>query len=50
MMPHVAGQTLSQTLECRHELALWRGVLAYDEHLMLTSDIQLHLNLVQHHL
>jgi hypothetical protein len=37
-------------MECRHELALRRGVPASDEHSMLTSDVQLHLELVQHHL
>jgi hypothetical protein len=49
-MPHVAGHALSLTFEWRHELALQRGAPASDKHPMLTSDTQLHLELVQHHL
>jgi hypothetical protein len=49
-MAHVAGHALSQTLEWRHKLALRRGAPASEEHPMLTSDTQLHLKLVQHHL
>jgi hypothetical protein len=37
-------------LECRYELALRRGVPRPSEHPILTSDILLHLQLVQHHL
>jgi hypothetical protein len=48
--PHVAGHALSRTLEWRHELALRHGVPTPDEHPMLTSDIQLHLEPLQHHL
>jgi hypothetical protein len=34
----------------QYELALRRGIPTPDEHPMLTSDAQLHLELVQHHL
>jgi hypothetical protein len=47
---HTAGHTQPQLLECRYELALWRGITTTDEHSMLTSDAQLHLKLVQYHL
>jgi hypothetical protein len=33
-----------------HELALRCGALALDEHPMLNSDVQLHLEFVHHHL
>jgi hypothetical protein len=49
-MTHIAGHAWSRLLECRYELALWRGVPTPDEHPMLTSDVQLDLKLVQHHL
>jgi hypothetical protein len=47
---HVAGHARPRLLECRYELALRRGIPTPDEHPMLTSDVQLHLELVQHHL
>jgi hypothetical protein len=37
-------------MECRHELAFRCGAQASDEHLMLTSDLQLHLEPLLHHL
>jgi hypothetical protein len=37
-------------MECIHELAFRREVQASDEHLMLTNDLQLHLEPLQHHL
>jgi hypothetical protein len=49
-MPHVAGHPLCRTMEWRHELALRRGAPTSDEHPMLTSDVQLHLEPLQHHL
>jgi hypothetical protein len=50
MTPHVARHALSRTMEWRHELALRCGAPASDEHLMLTSDVKLHLEPLQHHL
>jgi hypothetical protein len=47
---HRAGHVRPRLLECRHELDLQREISTPDEHPMLTSDTQLHLELVQHHL
>jgi hypothetical protein len=47
---HIACHTLCLTMECRHELALLRGLQALDEHLMLTKNLQYHLGSLQHHL
>jgi hypothetical protein len=41
---------LCRTMECNHEVALRRGPQAFDEHLMLTKDLQVHLGPLHHHL
>jgi hypothetical protein len=45
---HVVGHARPRLLECRYELALRSGIPTPDEHLMLTSDVQLHRELGQH--
>jgi hypothetical protein len=41
---------LDRLLECRYELALRHGIPTPGEHTMVSSDVLLHLQLVQHHL